>query len=146
MPGSRGRPPHHLMVQFPTEIANDPLGQLLQNSKDAWITSMFQSSRIFLTFLIILGAPAAQSESRALVVELRSSEAANAPIEKSIQLYSASYALVIGNDAYEHWTPLTNAVKDAQKVAKELKAHGFDVSLRTNLKAIQLKEELEIFI
>jgi hypothetical protein len=85
------------------------------------------------------------ASNRGLVVELRASEAANAPVEKSVKLYSASYALVIGNDDYQHWPKLSNAIKDARLVGKELEAHGFEVTYRTNLTGDELEEALEEF-
>jgi len=106
---------------------------------------MFGWSWIFFASLVFLGASAAQSASRGLIVELRSSEAADVRSKTFVQLYSESYALVIGNDAYRHWMPLDNAVKDARLVGEELKAHGFEVTLGENLTADQLKEVLEDF-
>lgn len=59
-----------------------------------------------------------------------------------IELYDGSYALVIGNNAYqsEGWGKLDNAVKDAQDVAQALKTQGFEVTLETDITAEQFKE------
>ena len=48
---------------------------------------------------------------------------------------AARVALVIGNDAYTHVTPLSNAGNDARLMASALKAAGFDVigGVRANL-------------
>ena len=61
-------------------------------------------------------------------------------------IYGASRALVIGIDAYSGgWPRLANAVGDAELVAAELGAQGFDVTLRKDLDAGALKEALERF-
>jgi len=41
---------------------------------------------------------------------------------------AARLALVVGNDKYEHVTPLRNARNDAQSLARELEAAGFKVT------------------
>ena len=53
---------------------------------------------------------------------------------RTIQLYSGSYALVIGNGNYQKgWDKLKGAVSDAKEVAKALEKHGFQVTLRTDV-------------
>jgi uncharacterized caspase-like protein len=42
-------------------------------------------------------------------------------------------ALVIGNDSYQNVQPLLNARSDAKAIAAELKAVGFDVTLKQDL-------------
>lgn len=42
-------------------------------------------------------------------------------------------ALVIGNNAYQHSSPLRNAVNDANAISEKLKAIGFDVTLGLDL-------------
>jgi hypothetical protein len=49
-----------------------------------------------------------------------------------MQLYSDSYALVVGIDDYETWPKLKNAARDARRVAETLKQQGFDVQLVTS--------------
>ena len=45
------------------------------------------------------------------------------------EVFGNYYALVIGNDRYQHWNPLRNAVSDAQAVADILEArYGFKVT------------------
>ncbi len=41
-------------------------------------------------------------------------------------------ALVIGNDSYQHVTPLRKAANDADRMAKTLKGLGFQVIAATN--------------
>lgn len=49
------------------------------------------------------------------------------------------HALVIGNDAYAHWTPLQTAVNDATAVAAVLRdRYGFKVTLLTNATQTQM--------
>ena len=94
----------------------------------------------------MMAAPLADAASRGLRVELRQSEAAGAPAAGSVQLYSNSYALVIGIDAYKAgWPRLSNAVKDAKAVARALSAKGFEVTLKTNLDAAPLEIVLREF-
>ena len=55
---------------------------------------------------------------RGVVVNLRTYESPDAPVEQSVALYNWSKALVIGIDDYrEGWPRLSNAVKDARLVA-----------------------------
>jgi hypothetical protein len=71
---------------------------------------------------VLAAIPAAAAESRGLVVELRESE-----VPGPIELYGASYALVIGNDRYTGgWPVLSKAVEDAREVAAALAARGFE--------------------
>jgi len=68
------------------------------------------------------------------------------PADNEITPYTANHALVIGNDAYRApWSRLKNAAKDAQLVAEALRAKGFDVTLKTDLKGGALKGVLESF-
>jgi formylglycine-generating enzyme required for sulfatase activity len=86
------------------------------------------------------------TNSKGIKVHLKASESADAPAAETVQLYSASRALVIGIDDYSQgWPRLSNAVKDAELVASELRRHGFDVNLKTNLKSGALKKALEEF-
>ena len=69
-----------------------------------------------------------------------------APAENEIAPYTASHALVIGNDAYrDPWPRLENAAKDARLVAGALRAKGFDVTVKTDLEGGALKGALESF-
>ena len=68
------------------------------------------------------------------------------PAAGKIEPYTASHALVIGNDAYrDPWPRLENAAKDARMVAGALRAKGFDVTLKTDLEGGALKGALESF-
>ncbi|MEX2326708.1 MAG: caspase family protein, partial [Pseudomonadales bacterium] len=83
---------------------------------------------------------------RGVRVQYRASEAANAPIAGEMQLYSRSYALVVGIDHYANgWPRLSNAVADARKVAGALDERGFDVTLKTNLDSNELGQAFEDF-
>ena len=84
--------------------------------------------------------------SRGVTVKLKASEAANAAVADTVQLYGASHALVIGIDKYTNgWSRLSNAVEDARVVAKELERQGFEVALKTDLKADALRTTLREF-
>jgi hypothetical protein len=104
-------------------------------------------TRFFLILLIALLMPDfAAADSRGLSVQLRVSEAKNAPVTGAFKLYSQSHALVIGIDAYTNgWPRLSNAVKDAKLVAAALQKKGFEVTLKTNLNSARLKQVLEEF-
>jgi hypothetical protein len=98
-----------------------------------------------LAAVVAAGSGNAPAASRGLDLEYKASEAANAPVGGSVRLYEASYALVIGNDAYKTWPRLSNAVRDAELVAVELERQGFEVTLKRNLTSTQLKSVLEEF-
>ena len=73
--------------------------------------------------LLLGGAAAAQT--RGLTIQLKASEARDAPVAEEVRLYGASYALVIGIDNYTNgWPRLGQAVKDARNVATALEAVG----------------------
>ncbi len=61
---------------------------------------------------------------------------------KEIELYEASYALVIGNGNYAEWDTLPGALEDVKEVKEVLETHGFNVTLETNLN----KREFEIAV
>ena len=108
------------------------------------LNQTFSVAVIILVGLISgLNEPALSGE---LNVELRASENANAPVTESVKLYSASYALIIGNDAYSGaWPRLSNAIRDAELIAETMRDKGFDVTLKTDLKSVELIEALETF-
>jgi hypothetical protein len=53
--------------------------------------------------------------------------------------------LVIGNDSYQNVQPLKNARSDAKAIAAELKAVGFDVTLKQDLTQKMMKSALRDF-
>jgi len=107
--------------------------------------------QLFVLLLVVVAtAPAevvAQSASDSGVfVEFRKSDSPNAPVVERWRLYGSSHALVIGIDEYSNgWPRLSNAVKDAQLVAKALERRGFDVQLLTDVDAVRLRESLRRF-
>jgi len=54
-------------------------------------------------------------------------------------------ALVIGNDSYQHATPLQNARSDAKAVARTLEGAGFAVTLEQDVTLSRLKAALRTF-
>src|SRR3979490_483718 len=54
-------------------------------------------------------------------------------------------ALVIGNDSYENVQPLKNARSDAKAIAAELRAVGFEVTLKQDLTQRTMKSSLRDF-
>jgi hypothetical protein len=82
-----------------------------------------------------------------LTIQLRGANTKDAPVVGKVQLYTKSYALVIGiNDYRNGWPRLSMAVKNAKKIAEELDARGFDVSLKINPNSAQLKNAFEDFL
>lgn len=89
------------------------------------------------------GAPA--SEAPADTAET-AEPAEQATVPATSQLYSNSFALVVGINEYTNgWPSLNNAVKDAELVAGALKERGFEVTLATNLNSAELKQVFEEF-
>jgi formylglycine-generating enzyme required for sulfatase activity len=87
-----------------------------------------------------------EAATRGLALEIKASEAPNAPTVETVNLYTHSYALVIGINDYDRgWQRLSKAVSDARRVAKALEKHGFDVTLRTDLKSDDLAATLKNF-
>jgi len=83
---------------------------------------------LFLSYLVtILLFPSGLSAGEVIYLKTETGE--------SIELYKGSYALVIGNRAYDprDWSLLKNAVDDAKEVTKALKKHGFEVTLEKDL-------------
>jgi hypothetical protein len=96
-----------------------------------WLTTFSHSSK---------------AATRGLALEIKASEAPNAPTVETVNLYTRSFALVIGNNDYGRgWQRLSKAVSDARRVAKALEKHGFDVTLRTDLKSDDLATTLKNF-
>ena len=87
------------------------------------------------------------TDVRDLTVKLKANEGGNAEIIDEVELYSKSYALVVGIDDYANgWPRLGQAVKDAHRVSDALKARGFGVTLKTNLKSGELRRAFEDFL
>ncbi|WP_146345720.1 caspase family protein [Phaeobacter marinintestinus] len=86
------------------------------------------------------------AQDRGVMLDLRSAADPNAPVSERVELYRNSYALVIGNDAYDNgWPRLSNAVADAEEIAGLLGEQGFDVTLKTNLDSVELRTTLQEF-
>jgi hypothetical protein len=89
---------------------------------------------------------ASSAARRGISVNVKASEAANAPTTGTVELYGRSYALVIGNDDYVNgWPKLSNAVKDAELITQALEARGFEVALHKNLNSDQLNTVFKKF-
>ncbi len=85
---------------------------------------IFKASALLL-WLSCVSVTFAAQEMRALRLMLRATESVNAPVTETVTLYNSSYALVIGIDQYIHgWPKLSNAVRDAELVAEELRSQG----------------------
>ena len=65
------------------------------------------------------------------------------PVRAETIDFGRYYALVIGNDKYEHWTRLTTAVRDARDVADILdRQYGFKVKFLPNAKSREIVRAL----
>ncbi len=81
-----------------------------------------------------------------LSLSIKSSEHPDASTIGEVALYSDYQALVIGIDKYINgWPVLSNAIRDADKVAKSLTDRGFQVTRLNNPTSNQLKASLEQF-
>lgn len=112
------------------------------------VASVFRAVAALLVGFWLPGLPlaAASEEDRGIYVEVRESNAADASVADFQRLYGASHALVIGIDDYTNgWPRLSNAVKDAQLVAGELEARGFQVQTLTDVTGAELRRELRQF-
>ena len=79
--------------------------------------------------------------SRGMKISVRTSAG------EHIELYNASYALVIGNGNYTNgWDPLPGAMQDVKEVADALKTHGFNVTLKTDLTSDEFNEAFQTFV
>ena len=98
-------------------------------------------SFFFLSFFAMLTSPGTAGD-RGIAVLARPHIAL--PINQPH--YTSSHALVIGIDNYSNgWPRLRNAVKDAELIAAEMAQRGFEVTLRKNSTARELKEIFEQF-
>jgi hypothetical protein len=59
---------------------------------------------------------------------------------------AARLALVVGNDRYQHVTPLRNARNDAQSLSKELQAAGFQVTTVLDGTREQMHDQIDGFL
>ncbi|MBW2610556.1 MAG: PEGA domain-containing protein [Deltaproteobacteria bacterium] len=109
---------------------------------------MKKSTVVILSFLLasILFATHLPAKERAIKVKLRESERVNAPVVAEVDLYSDSYALVIGINNYtKGWPRLSGAVHDAELVAEVLREKGFQVTFRKDLNSRELKQAFKEF-
>ena len=92
---------------------------------------------LFILVLIFSGSVLADSS---VTITFKESDAPNAAVAGQMQLYTASYALVIGIDDYveSDWPRLSEAVNDARSVAQALELKGFEVTLLTDLTGKEL--------
>ena len=89
-------------------------------------------------------APEAAETDSAVYVEVQAEGQGGA--SERWKLYGSSHALVIGIDEYsDGWPRLSNAVKDAEAVAAELEARGFEVTTVLNPTGDKLRIELRSF-
>jgi TPR repeat protein len=110
---------------------------------------MMRFCAAIISFILVCSIAASQASAanRGVAVNIRSSEAEDAPLEGSVELYKHSYALVIGIDAYSNgWPKLSNAIKDAGLIAKQLEDKGFSVELHTDLNSEQLSSVMRKFV
>jgi hypothetical protein len=123
------------MARFETELlASDAnIGPLIDMS-GVWIDHVHDRR------------PAEAATSRGIEVTLKEGETKDAAVSRTVRLYEESYALVIGIDNYTGgWPRLSNAVRDARLVAETLRARGFHVDFRKNLRSADFKLALEEF-
>ncbi len=102
-------------------------------------------SKIIVILCLMLFTSGAHAQ-RGIMVQLKASEQNGADNAEKVELYGASYALVIGIDDYNNgWPKLSYGRVDAKKVADEFLMRGFHVDLKFNLDAEELKRTFEEF-
>ncbi len=107
-----------------------------------------KTSLIFLFVIILCGAiifisttDLRSQTSRGMKISVRTGAG------EHIELYNASYALVIGNGNYTNgWDPLPGALQDVKEVAEALKTHDFNVTLKTDLTADEFEDAFLTFV
>ena len=96
--------------------------------------------------IAVLGLGPTEAATRGLALEIKASEAPNAPTVETVNLYTSSYALVIGiNDYGRGWQRLSKAVSDARRIGAALEKHGFEVTMKMDLKSDNLASTLKDF-
>ena len=97
---------------------------------------------VFCSAAIFIGAPDLFPQTnRGMKISVRTNTG------EEIQLYKASYALIVGNGNYRNgWDPLPGATRDVQEVAAALKTHGFNVTLKTDLTKDKFEDAFETFV
>ena len=97
---------------------------------------------VFCSAAIFIGAPDLFPQtSRGMKISVRTKTG------EEIELYKASYALIVGNGNYRNgWDPLPGATRDVQEVAETLKTHGFNVTLKTDLTKDKFEDAFETFV
>ena len=97
---------------------------------------------VFCSAVIFIGAPDLFPQTnRGMKISVRTKTG------EEIELYKASYALIVGNGNYRNgWDPLPGATRDVQEVAAALKTHGFNVTLKTNLTKDKFEDAFETFV
>ena len=93
--------------------------------------------RMLFLLCALLTIPAAAQERGLKKVRLSSGQ--------EVELYSRSYALVIGVKSYTHWERLINPLRDAHEVGEALKQQGFVVTYLDDPDAEELKTGLNDF-
>ena len=92
-----------------------------------------------LWILPVLLASAVMAQERGLLKKVRLSSG------QEMELYSRSYALVVGVQSYQHWDRLINPVRDAHEVGEKLAQQGFEVTYLDDPDSEQLKAGLNAF-
>ena len=97
---------------------------------------------VFCSAALFIGAPDLFPQtSRGMKISVRTNTG------EDIELYKASYALIVGNGTYRNgWDPLPGATRDVQEVASALKIHGFNVTLKTDLTKDKFEDAFETFV
>ena len=97
---------------------------------------------VFCSAAIFIGAPDLFPQTnRGMKISVRTNTG------EEIELYKASYALIVGNGNYRNgWDPLPGATRDVQEVAAALKTHGFNVTLKTDLTKDKFEDAFETFV
>jgi len=110
---------------------------------------IFPKSINKLTLIIFILCHLCHSQSsaqRGFTVGIHAKADSDSPLLQEVQLYSASHALIVGIDNYTNgWPRLSEAVRDAKRVAAEMQNKGFKVILKTDLNSGDLEQAFKEF-
>ena len=136
-----------------TNAKQDYAATLEDKASDAGSKSNQATAKVRLSLLMDATAPAPKNTTMNATSDMPAAPAAGgatnpAPPPAPIQTTSATrrVALVIGNGAYTHVTPLPNPTNDARAIARSLRDIGFVVNEGINLDRVAMQSTIREFL
>ncbi len=104
-------------------------------------TVRFTGFLVLLLVMVLTSSTQLAAKTRSIQVTARTVKG------ETIDLYSGSYALVVGNGNYSKgWDPLPGAIRDVEEVAEVLSRNGFKVTLKKDLTRADFNRVLGEFV